>query len=75
MQQDADIIIDLWSRIKPMVAAKDRLDAADAIVAVFDEYGMADGLEDHEEAMDKQLGAAVHSRFGLDTEEDDEDIY
>lgn len=76
MQNDADLIIEIWSRMKPFVTAKDRLDAADALVVVFDDFGMTDGFDDHQEAMDKQLGAAIHSRFGLDEEEeDDADFY
>ncbi len=64
-----DFIVDLWSRIKHLVPAKDRLDAADAIVAVCDEYGYADGIEHHAD-LDKELNAAVHTYYG-DPEEDD----
>ena len=69
-----DFIVDLWSRIKHLVPQKDRLDAADAIVAVCDEYGYADGIEHHED-LDKELNAAVKTHFG-DAEEDEyEDGY
>jgi hypothetical protein len=66
-----DFIIELWARIKPLVDQKDRLDAADAIVSVADEYGFAEGIEDHYEDLDRELRAAVKTRFG-ESEEDDE---
>lgn len=67
-----DFIVDLWARIKPLVPAKDRLDAADALVSVCDEYGYADGIDEHED-LDRELKAAVRTHFG--EVEDDEDEY
>lgn len=67
-----DFIIDLWSRIKHQIPAKDRLDVADAIISICDEYGYADGIERHED-LDKELHAAVKTYFG--DYEDDEDEY
>ena len=69
-----DFVVDLWSRIKPFVPAKDRLDVADAIVAVCDEYGYADGIEHHED-LDKELNAAVKTHYGDPEEDFDEDEY
>ena len=66
-----DFVIDIWSRIKHFVPAKDRLDVADAIVAVCDEYGYADGLEHHED-LDKELHAAVKTYYGEYEEDEDE---
>lgn len=70
---DADLIIELWFRLKPFVAAKERVDAAEAIIAVFDEQGMADDLSDNVDNVDKQLAAAIKSYFGVDTDEEDDD--
>lgn len=68
-----DFIVDLWSRIKHLVPAKDRLEVADVLVSVCDEYGYADGIEDFED-LDKELRAAVKSHFsGFDSEDEDED--
>ena len=68
-----DFIIDLWSRMKHLVPQKDRLDAADALIAICDEYGYADGIELRAD-LDKELNAAVRTYFGdLDLDEDDED--
>jgi len=66
-----DFIVDLWARLKPIIPAKERLDAADALVAVCDEYGYADGLEKIAD-LDRELRAAVQTYFG-DYEEDEDD--
>lgn len=58
-----EFIIDLWNRIKPLVPAKDRLDAADAIIAVCDEYGFMDELEHHHD-LDSELTAAIRTQAG-----------
>ena len=68
-----DFIIDLWSRIKLLIPQKDRLDAADAIIAICDEYGYADGIDQHAD-LDKELHAAVQTYFG-DYEDEDEEEY
>jgi isocitrate dehydrogenase kinase/phosphatase len=72
MNNDVDMIVDLWSRLKLLIPKKERLEAADVIVAVMDEHGYADGLED-EDSLDKELLAAVKSHYGVDLDEDDED--
>jgi len=67
-----EFIIELWSRIKPLVPAKDRLDAADALVAVCDEYGFLDGLEHHQD-LDSELTAAIKTQVGEDLYDDEEE--
>jgi len=66
-----DIIIELWSRIKPLVPAKDRLDAADAVVAVCDEFGVLEELEHHED-LDGELIAAIKTQLNEEYDEDEE---
>jgi len=58
-----EFIIELWSRIKPLIPAKDRLDAADAVIAVCDEFGVLDELEHHED-LDNELTAAIKTQIG-----------
>lgn len=69
-----DFIVDLWSRIKHSVPAKDRLDVADAIIAVCDDYGHADGIEQHED-LDKELYAAVKTYYGEYEDDEEYDDY
>lgn len=66
-----DFIVDLWSQIKHLIPAKDRLDAADAIIRITDEYGHADGIELRED-LDKELMAAVKSYYGSDDDYEDD---
>jgi hypothetical protein len=72
LHENNELIIDLWSRLKAHIPAKERLEVADLIVSVFDEYGLADGLET-EIGLDKELKAAVHSYYGYSAEEDEDD--
>lgn len=67
-----DFIVEVWSRLKPLIPAKDRLDGADAVIAVCDEFGLLDELEHHEE-LDNELKAALTTR--LDEEYSDESEY
>lgn len=69
-----DFIVELWARIKPLISPKDRLDAADALISVCDEYGYADGIDQHED-LDRELKVAVKTYFGEDEEEEDDDGY
>ena len=72
-----DFIIELWTRLKDLVPQKDRLDAADSLISICDEYGYADGIELRAD-LDKELHAAVSTYFGeedLDDLEETEDEY
>jgi len=66
-----EFIIELWSRIKPLVPAKDRLDAADAVVAVCDEFGVLEELEYHD-GLDGELSAAIKTQLDEEYDEDEE---
>ena len=68
---DSEFLAELWSRVKPLIPAKDRLDAADGMISVFDEYGYTEGFETATE-FDKEIKAAIVSKYGLDAEEEDE---
>lgn len=61
-------VIDLWSAIKSYIPKKDRVEVADVLVNILDEYGYADGLEDATD-IDKDLLTAVQAYFGIDDEE------
>lgn len=68
---NVDLIVDLWARLKSHVPVKERLDVADLIVRIFDEYGMADGIENEPE-LDKELKAAVWSYFDIESADDED---
>ena len=65
-----DFIIEVWSRLKPLIPVKDRLDGADAVVSVCDEFGILEELEHHEN-LDNELTAALRTQ--LEEEYPDED--
>lgn len=68
-----ELLLELWSRIKSHVAPKERLEVADIFVVVFDEFGLVDdSLLD--EDLDKELRAAVRSILVEDVEEEENDI-
>lgn len=67
-----DFIVEIWSRLKHLIPAKDRLDAADAIIAVCDEFGLLEELE-HHDGLDAELSAALKTQ--LDEEYIEEDEY
>lgn len=68
------LLLELWSRIKSHIQPKERLEVADIIMLVFDEFGyIDDALLDEE--LDKELRAAAKSLMSdvnFDGEDDDE---
>ena len=71
ISESHEFLIELWARMKSHINAKERLDAADTLATLFDEYGL---LTDDilKEDLDKALRAAVRGRLNEDFEEDDE---
>ena len=66
-----ELLIELWSRIKSHIQPKERLEVADIMVVVFDEFGLVeDDLLD--EDLDKELRAAVRSHLSEPEDEDEE---
>lgn len=64
--------MELWARLKSHIPPKERLEVADILVVVFDEFGKVDD-DLLDEDLDKELRAAVRSHLGdpLDYEEDE----
>ena len=73
-----ELLLELWSRIKSHVSPKERLEVADILVIVFDEFGLV-SEELLEEDLDKEMRADVRSTLAVDVEEeeieDDHDSY
>jgi hypothetical protein len=69
-----ELLLELWARIKSHVAPKERLEVADIFVAVFDEFGLVTESLLSEE-LDKELSAAARSHLAeFNEDESDEDI-
>lgn len=74
VNENNELIIELWSRLKSHIPPKERLEVADILIVVFDEFGKVDD-DLMDEDLDKELRAAVRSHIGdpLDVDyEDDE---
>ena len=72
INENHELLIELWSRIKSHVAPKERLEVADIMVVVFDEFGLVDdNLLD--EDLDRELRAAARSHLSEFTEMEEED--
>lgn len=66
-----ELLIEVWSRIKAHIQPKERLEVADILVVVFDEFGLVeDDLFD--EDLDKELRAAARSHLVAPDIDDDE---
>jgi hypothetical protein len=71
-----ELLLELWARIKSHISPKERLEVADILVVVFDEFGLVD--EDLlDEDLDRELRAAARSHLSEVNEdiEDDNDSY
>jgi len=67
-----ELLLELWARIKSHVAPKERLEVADILVVVFDEFSLVDeSLLD--EDLDKELRAAARSHLSENTEDEEYD--
>lgn len=71
---DEDVIIEMWTRMKPFIIPREMMGAADAFVGVLDDNGLLDVMENEAQIVpDTHLRAALISYFGIDDGEDDED--
>lgn len=73
MAIETDFIFELWEAMKPLVPAKDKLEAAERIIKMCDDYGISKtDLEDMIEN-DKILETAFDRYFVDDYDEDEDD--
>lgn len=75
LRESHELLIELWAQLRSHIPVKERLEVADLIVTIFDEYGQIDS-DILKEDTDKTLRAALRSRLSEDEEgTDDDDIY
>ena len=72
LNENHELLLELWSRVKTHIQPKERLEVADIFVMVFDEFGLVSD-EILEEDLDKELRAAARSQLAVDVENEDED--
>ena len=71
VNENHELIMELWARIKSHIQPKERLEVADILVVVFDEFSMVDE-ELLDEDLDKELRAAARSHLAELIEDEDE---
>lgn len=74
VNENHELIMELWARIKSHIQPKERLEVADILMVVFDEFSLVDE-ELLDEDLDKELRAAARSHLSEDLEEDEDDDY
>ena len=74
VNENHELIMELWARIKSHFAPKERLEVADILVVVFDEFSLVDE-ELLDEDLDKELRAAARSHLSEVMEDEDDDGY
>lgn len=69
-----ELLLELWARSKAHIPVKERLEVAEIMVDVFDEFNLIDDSLVNEE-LDSELYTAVHNRMSEfdDCEEEDDD--
>lgn len=74
VNENHELIMELWARIKSHIQPKERLEVADILVVVFDEFSLVDE-ELLDEDLDKELRAAARSHLSEAIEDDDDEGY
>lgn len=69
-----ELLLELWTRIKSHIAPKERLEVADIIVVVFDEFGLVEN-DLLEQDLDKEMRAAARSHLSEDEFNEDEEEF
>ena len=72
VNENHELIMELWARIKSHIQPKERLEVADILMVVFDEFSLVDE-ELLEEDLDKELRAAARSHLSELTEDEEDD--
>lgn len=73
MNPDIQFLVSVWDTIKHYVPKKDRIDAAEHLVRVFDEEADLGNIEEETQTFDSVLKTAVKGHFGFDEDDEDED--
>lgn len=72
----SEFVIELWSTLRNYISTKDRADAAEMFVSVFDAHALTSAIEHKDimfETMPKELKAAIKSRYVFEDDMEDDD--
>ena len=73
MNPDLQLLVSTWDTLKNYIAKKDRVEAPEHLVRVFDEECDMAGVEDEAHTFDSALKAAVIGHYGFGEEDEEED--
>jgi hypothetical protein len=73
MNPDLEFLVEVWDGMKNYIPKKDRLQAAEQIITIFDENADLAEIQDNINMFDSAMKNAIIGHFGLDENEDDED--
>lgn len=71
MNSEIELLSEVWDSIKGFVSKKERLDAAEALVRVFDEITGLDDIEHNLNELEPVLKTAAVSHYDIHSESDD----
>ena len=73
MSHDITFLHELWDSVKLFVPKKDRIQASEAIVRMFDDNADITSIEDHLDDFDAVMKNAIVSHFQISSVDDDDD--
>lgn len=72
--ENHELLLELWVRIKSHIVPKERLEVADILMVVFDEFGLVDD-DLLDEDLDKEMLAAAKSHLSNGNYENEPEDY
>ena len=73
MNHDISFLHELWDSVKHFIPKKDKLQAAEVLVRVFDDNADIGEIEENINEFDSLMRAAIVSHFEIRSVDDDED--
>ena len=73
MNPDLEFLVEVWDGMKNYITKKDRLQAAEQIITIFDENADLADIQANINMFDSAMKNAIIGHFGLDEDEDDAD--
>jgi hypothetical protein len=73
MNPDIELLYNIWDKVKPYVAIKERLHVAEEIIRTFDDMLDIAEIEDSLNQFDSVMKAALISHFDFGLEESEEE--
>ena len=73
MDPDLDFLIEVWDGLKNYITKKDRLQAAEQLITIFDENADLNALQENINMFDSAMKNAIIGHFGLDDDDHEEE--